>query len=999
MHLVSFRRLALAAAVALACGGPAHALGRSSYVATTPGPGSFVLVQGGAAASIWVDQADWPGVILAARDLQADIARVTAVTPAIGHEAARPGARVVIIGTLGRSALIDRLAREGRIDVSRMRGRWESFLLQTLRDPLPGVSSALVIAGSDKRGTIYGIYDLSEQIGVSPWYWWADVTPDRKAALYVRPGTYQQGEPSVKYRGIFLNDEKPNLDLWVRAKFGEQPTPGGGQGTIASFNHLFYARLFELLLRLKANYLWPAMWNNAFAEDDPDNPRLADEYGIVMGSTHQEPMLRAQKEWDWHLRGQYGNWNYAAHPDALDAFWRTGVRARKDFENIYTIGLRGENDTPMVRTLEEGMALTERIVTGQRRILGEEVRPDVTTIPQLWALYKEVQEYYERGLRVPDDVTLLWGDDNWGNIRRLPTPAERTRPGGAGVYYHFDYHGGPRSYQWIDTNPIPKIAEQMSLAKQYGADRIWIVNVGHLKAYSFPTEYFLSLAWDTTRWTEENTAEFTRLWAAREFGAADAGEIADIMTAWTRFNGRRKPELLDATTHSLVNYREADRIVADYDAVVKRADAVYKRLPASKRDAFYELVLFPAKASANVNAMYVAAARNVLYGSQGRASTHAWGEKTKALFKADADLMTHFNKTFAGGKWDHFMDQPHIGYTSWRDPPANNMDAIHLIDLAIPVEAALGVAIDGSTAAWPAVGPAVTDRPALQRFDSLNRQVSYIDVFNRGRTPYAFTATPSAPWILIGRSSGTVQDEVRIDVSIDWARAPVGDTAGTLTVRGAGREVVVAVSARKPAALTRESLQGLAEGAGYVSIEAEHYSRKVDAGDRRWARVDNYGHTLSAMRTVAPAAADAAAAASNAAPPALPGGNAPRVEYCLYLFTPGQVTTRLTLGAILNFAPDRGVRLAVSFDEEPPQVVTAVPRGYNAQNGNRDWEQSAGDNARLVTTTHTIAAAGYHTLKIWMIDPSVVLEKIVVNTSDAPLRRSYLGPPESVRRK
>lgn len=987
MHLVLFRRIACGVMALMAWSTSAPALGRPPYVAPTPAPGGFVLVQGGGAAPIWVDEADWPGVIRAAGDLQADVTRVTGVTPSIGHDAARPGARVVIVGTLGRSALVDRLAREGRIDVSAIRGTWESFFLQTVRDPLPGVASALVIVGSDKRGTIYGIYDLSEQIGVSPWYWWDDVAPERKTALYVKPGKYQQGEPSVKYRGVFLNDEKPNLDFWVRAKFGEQPTPGGGQGTIASFNHLFYARLFEVLLRLKANYLWPAMWNNAFAEDDPDNARLADEYGIVMGSSHQEPMMRAQKEWDWHLRAQFGNWNYATQADTLNAFWRAGVKARKDFENVYTIGLRGENDTPMVRTLEEGVALTERIVAEQRRILAEEVNPDVTKVPQLWALYKEVQEYYERGLRVPDDVTLLWAEDNWGNIRRLPTPAERARPGGAGVYYHFDYHGGPRSYQWIDTNPIPKIAEQMRLAKQYGADRIWIVNVGHFKAYAFPTEYFLSLAWDTNRWTEDNTAEFTRLWAEREFGAADAGEIAAVMTAWTRFNGRRKPELLDATTYSLVNYREAERVVADYDAVVKRADAVYARLPVAKRDAFYELVLFPVTASANVNALYVAAARNALYASQGRASTNAWGEKTRALFKIDADLMTRFNKTFAGGKWDHFMDQPHVGYTTWRDPPANTLDAIHLVELAAPIDAGLGVSVEGSTAAWPSADPAATARPALPRFDSLNNQTGGIDVFNRGRTPYAFTATSSAPWIVLSRSSGTVQDDLRIDVSIDWARAPAGDADGTVTVRGAGGEVVVAVSARKPAAVTRESLQGFAEGAGYVSIEAEHYSQNVDAGDRRWARVEHYGHTLSAMRTVAPVDASAA----------VPGGNAPRLEYRMYLFTPGPVTTRLTLGPVLNFSPDRGVRLAVSFDDEPPQTVTVVPRGYNAQNGNRDWEQSVRDNGRLVTTTHAIAAAGYHTLKIWMIDPAVVLEKIVVATADGPLRPSYLGPPESVR--
>ncbi|HEY2434679.1 MAG TPA: glycosyl hydrolase 115 family protein [Vicinamibacterales bacterium] len=989
----TFKAVGLITGVTIACAGPAFALGRPAYVTTTPVPDAFTLAEKGSATPIWVDAADWPGVVRAAGDLQADVGRVTGTTPAIVHDAAAAGGGVVIVGTLGRSPLIDRLAREGRIDVSDVRGRWESFVLQTVRNPLAGVPAALVIAGSDKRGTIFGVYDLSEQMGVSPWYWWDDVAPEHKAALYVKPGSYRQGEPSVKYRGIFLNDEKPNLDFWVRAKFGEHPTPGGGPGTIANLNRQFYARLFELLLRLKANYLWPAMWNNAFAEDDPDNARLADEYGIVMGSSHQEPMMRAQKEWDWHQRAQYGNWNYATQADVLNDFWRTGVRARKDFENVYTIGLRGENDTPMVRTLEEGVALTEKIVAEQRRILAEVVNPDVTRIPQLWALYKEVQEYYERGLRVPDDVTLLWAEDNWGNIRRLPTPAERLRPGGAGVYYHFDYHGGPRSYQWIDTNPIPKIAEQMRLAKQYGSDRIWIVNVGHFKAYAFPTEYFLSLAWDTSRWTEENTGEFTRLWAAREFGADQAGEIADIMTAWTRFNGRRKPELLDAATYSVVNYREADRVVADYDAVLRRAEAVAARLPESKRDAFYELVLFPVKASANLNAMYVAAAKNALYASQGRASAGGWAEKTRALFKADTDLMTQFNKDFAGGKWDHFMDQPHIGYTTWRDPPANTIDAIKLVTPDVPAEARLGVAIEGSTVAWPA-GDAPPAR--LPRFDSLNRQVSFIDVFKRGRTPFAFTAKASAPWITVSRTSGQLGDDLRIDVSIDWARAPAGDAEGTITLRGADAEVVVAVSARQPAGITRESLEGAAEGAGYVSIEAAHYTHKIDAGDRRWSLAENYGRTLSAMRAAAPVP-PARAPATDRTPEL--GLETPRLEYRMYLFTPGSVTAALTLGPGLNFAPDRSVRLAVSFDDEPPQVVTAVPQGYNAQNGNRDWEETVRNNARLVSTTHTIAAAGYHTLKVWMIDPAVVLEKIVVNTSDAPLRQSYLGPEESTRGK
>jgi hypothetical protein len=977
VHLRTAVLLAAAGLLAVAVDG--WALGQPPYVAFTPANGSFPLAENNRAATLWVDPADWPGVVRAVGDLQADVHRVTNLTPAIVHDGTHLPHAVVIIGTVGRSPIIDRLIREKKIDASGIAGKWESFFLQTVSDPMPGVKNALVIAGSDKRGTIYGIYDLSEQIGVSPWYWWADVTPVHRTALFVRQGKYQQGEPSVKYRGIFFNDERPDLDYWVREKFGEHPTPGGGAGTVANFNHEFYARVFEVLLRLKANYLWPAMWNNAFAEDDPENPKLADEYGIVMGTSHQEPMLRAQKEWDWHLQGQYGNWNYATLPDVLEQFWRGAVEARKNFENIYTIGLRGENDTAMVQGPTQSMALLEKIVAAQRQMLVDEVNPDITKVPQLWCLYKEVQGYYENGLRVPDDVTLLWAEDNWGDVRRLPTAEERQRPGGAGIYYHFDYHGGPRSYQWINTSPIAKIWDQMSLAKQYGADRIWIVNVGHFKGYEFPTEYFLSLAWDTSRWTNDNTRDFTREWAVREFGPDHAADIADIVSTYTRYNGRRKPELLAPGTYSLVNYREAERIVDDYNALATRAESIMNELPAAKRDAFYELVLFPTKASAQVNELYVEAAKNALYAAQGRASANAHADRARDLFQADTDLMAYFNKRFMNGKWEHFMDQSHIGYTTWRDPPSNNMDAIHLASVTVPEAAGLGVAVDGSTDAWPGA----TGTPALPAFDALNRQQSYIDVFDRGQTPFTFTATPSAPWIVLSDRGGTIDDDTRIAVTVDWAHAPKGDAAGTVTIAGAGASVVVHVASRTPADVTRATLAGFAEGDGYVSIEPEHYTKKTDAGSRRWIRIEDYGRTLSGMRAEGPV--DVA--------PATPGTDAPSLEYRMYMLDLGAVTAHLILAPTLNFMPGRPLQVAVSFDDEAPQTVTVVPAGYNA--AGRDWEASVENNARTVTTSHTLASAGYHTLKVWMVDPAVVVQKIVVTSNEAEGKTSYLGPPES----
>ena len=645
------------------------------------------------AATLCVDTNDWPGVIRAAGDLANDVKRVTGHQPQIAN---RPASKnLVIIGTIGKSAVIDRLVSEKKIDISGITGKWESFCMQVVPQPMPGVDNALVICGSDKRGTIYGIYEISEQIGVSPWYYWADVPPKHSDQLFVKAGRFVQGPPSVKYRGIFLNDEAPDLSGWVREKYGTVP----GLPNVANYGRGFYTNLFELMLRIHANYLWPAMWNNAFNEDDPDNPRLADEYGVVMGTSHQEPMLRAQKEWDRAQGRKLGNWNYnkTNQQPVLQQFWRDGIARNKNFENIITLGLRAENDSgaPI------GKDLTEQIVTEQRKILAEEINPDLTKVPQLWCLYKEVQDYYNEGLRVPDDVTMLWAEDNWGNIRRLPGPAERQRSGGAGIYYHFDYHGGPRNYQWINTSPIPKVWDQMSLAKQYGADRIWIVNVGHFKGCEFPMEFFINFASDTTRWTNGNLAEYTRLWATREFGPEHADEIANIVATYTQFNNRRKPELLDANTYSLLNYNEFETVVADYDALAGRAEKISSLLPPKSRNAFYELVLFPVKASAQLNAMYLAAAKNALYAKQGRASANDFATRTRSLFRAQTNLMDYFNRKFAGGKWDHFMDQPHIGYVSWNEPKQNNLGAVKLTEINVPKTAALGVVVEGSTGTSP----------------------------------------------------------------------------------------------------------------------------------------------------------------------------------------------------------------------------------------------------------------------------------------------------------
>ena len=933
-----------------------HALtiGEERYVDSAYHAGDFRMVSQNVAAPLVVDSKDYAGVVRAVGDLQKDIERVTDRTPEITHFGKSPGANVIIIGTIGKSELIDRLIRERKIDVTQIAGKWESFLIQVVPKPLPGVDGALVIAGSDKRGTIYGIYGLSDQIGVSPWYWWADVPVPHRDTLSVKPGRYLQGPPAVKYRGIFLNDEAPSLTGWVNAKFG-------------NYNHEFYTKVFELLLRLKANYLWPAMWNNAFNEDDPLNPILADEYGIVMGTSHHEPMLRAQQEWKRHGRGL---WDYSRNSDVLHEFWDQGIQRNRNYESIITLGMRGDGDLPM----SEGanIALLEKIVADQRNLIAGRVNPDLSKVPQDWALYKEVQEYYEKGMRVPDDVTLLWCDDNWGNIRRLPTAEERKRSGGTGIYYHFDYVGDPRSYKWLNTIPIAKVWEQMNLAYHYGADRIWIVNVGDLKPMEFPIDFFLNLAWHPEKWPKEKISEFTRLWAERQFGPEYAPEIAEILARYTKYNGRRKPELLEPGTYSLVDYREAEKALTDFQELTAKAEEIQSKLPENQRDAFFELVLYPTKASAIVAQLYILAGKNQLYTNQGRASANDLAAQARALFQQDADLTAYYNHTLAHGKWDHMMDQTHIGYTFWNQPPANAMPAVTEIQIAPTAQ--MGVAVEGSAWAWPSAPL----EPVLPAFDVFNQQRRYIDVFNRGHAPFDFSFTASAPWIVLSESRGTIDKDRRIWITIDWDKTLEGSTSGQVKIAGTGaQDVIVKVNTFRPTEPARESLDGFVEGDGYVSIEASHYTKKIDGASARWEQIDDLGRTLSSM-SIFPVTAESVT----------PPQNSPHLEYKMYLFGSGSVEVEAILAPTLNFVPGRGLRYALSFDDQPPQIVDAL-----AQNSRKDWEQTVKDSVRKVKSNFTLPQPGNHTLKFWMVDPGVVLQKLIVNLGG--VKPSYLGPPES----
>ena len=625
--------------------------------------GGFTLISQSHPVTLLVADNDKKGVLIAASNLQKDFERVCGSKAALLNAPSPDTKRYVIAGTL-ESSYIKQIVKAKKIDEKELKGKVEKYLMTVVDNPLPGVDEALVIAGSDMRGTIYGIYELSEQIGVSPWYDWMDVPAVRHTNLAIQKGTYTAGEPAVRYRGLFLNDEAPCLTSWVKNTFG---TNYGG--------HEFYARVFELILRLRGNYLWPAMWMWTFYGDDPLNSPTANDMGVIMGTSHHEPMARNHQEWARH-RKEYGEWNYVTNQKVIDNFFREGVRRSKDNEDIITIGMRGDGDTAM--GAKEGhddefvpddnatIKLLEKIMKNQRDIIAKETGRPAKERTQLWALYKEVQRYYDKGLKVPDDVIILLCDDNWGDIRRLPTAEERKHKGGFGMYYHVDYVGAPRNSKWLNVTPIQHIWDQLTLTYQYGVDKLWVLNVGDLKPMEYPITFFMDFAWNPNRYNAANLMDHPKKFCAQQFGESQADEAARILNLYSQYAGRVTAEMLDASTYNLET-GEWKQVCDEFTRLEADALRQFVSLPADMHDAYRQLLLFPIQALGNVYEMYYAQAMNHKLYAEGNPEANVWADRVELCFKRDSLLCRGYNKDIAGGKWDGMMTQKHIGYVSWND--------------------------------------------------------------------------------------------------------------------------------------------------------------------------------------------------------------------------------------------------------------------------------------------------------------------------------------------
>jgi hypothetical protein len=817
-------------------------------------PGDFPLVFGKHAATVCVDDRDFTVVQIAATNFIADVERVTGQKPEL-ISAPASVEKVVFIGTLGHSRVIDQLVAAKKINAAAIRGQWESFLIATVDDPLPGVKSALVIAGSDRRGTAFGVFALSEAIGVSPWYWWADVPPAHHENLVVPSGIFTQGPPTVKYRGIFINDEDFGMKPWAAKTF--EPENGFiGPKT--------YAKMFELLLRLRANYLWPAMHAcskpfNAF----PENKTNADNYAIVMGSSHCEPMLRNNVgEWP---KSEASKWNYQKNPVAVKNYWEERVQANGRYENVYTLGMRGVHDGPLQATGSpaEKVALVEKIFVDQREMLARLVNTNVTEIPQAFVPYKEVLQIYRDGLRVPDDVTLVWVDDNHGYIRELPTPEEQKRQGGSGVYYHVSYWGAPENYLWLDTIPPALIGEEMGKALAFDARTLWVLNVGDLKPAEIGMDYFMRLARDGCPAAQP---EFLRQWAKRNFGAEHSAAIAEILGEYYLLNIAVKPEHL---TYAKFTEAEADERLAKFAALMEKTDKLYAGMPEKYRDAFFELVAYPVRGSALANERFLCAERSRALAAKNDFAANAFADRAEAAharLKAETEF---YNTQLAGGKWRYMMS----------DTPGN---------------------------------------------------------MKAGRPPEVARVTND-----------------------------VASMAGKISPPESGAK----------------NSGAFAERDGFVSMEAAHFTRKVERGGAAWQVVEGLGRTGKAL-TIFPANA---ASVTNAAELA---ANSPCLEFDFNCNSTGAVTATVYCVPVHTLYPGRGAHFAVAMEDAAPQIVDIESEEYS-----KVWGGNVLRAAALGVTTNQIVAAGQHTLKLWMVDPGVSVDKIVLSFGRED--KSYFGPPET----
>ena len=960
------------------------ALAQVSLSQNSSGSNVFSLVGKKDKACVYYDAKDFEVVKTTAGLFANDVKEVSGQLLGVATTKEAPQKNCIIIGTLGHNEWIDQMVAKKKLDVEPLKNRWESYLVQLVRNPLPGVDKALVIVGSDRRGAAYGLLSVSRTIGVSPWYWWADAPIIKKDQLHLKVDKYISKEPTVKYRGIFINDEDWGLYRWSRDNFEKE---------LGNFGPRTYAKVCELLLRLQANYLCPAMHDASMAfHRIPENRVVADRFAILMGASHCEPLLfNTASEWK---RDKMGEWDYINNKKGVDSVLNVRVKECAPFENVYTLALRGLHDRAMNASNDMGdrKDMLQEALMAQRQMLIDAIGKPGEEIPQAFTPYKEVLDVYDEGLELPDDVTIIWPDDNYGYMKRLSSPKEQKRSGRSGVYYHSSYLGKPHDHLWMNTVSPTLMYEELRKAYDATADRIWLLNAGDIKSCEFAVDYFLTMAFDIDAFNFERAANYRTEWLCGMLGDQYRNEYQDVVNSFYKLAFARKPEFMGwgyqwttdkhgkerntDTDFSLTNYREVDNRLSEYRRIGGIVENILNNMSDEKQKAcFYQSLYYPVKGCELLNRMVLDGQRNRWYAIQQRASAKDLKKSAKACYDS-LEVITKGYNSLLDGKWNHVMTMKQGFAAAYFELPK-------LRDVELAPAASLGVMAEGE-----AVLKGLQSFHSLPCFNTYLRQSYYIDVFNKGATPLKWKTSVTNDWILVSKKSGETTTEERIEVSIDWAKVPAGERIlGTLDIMSdRGEKETVYISVFNPTSPSLAEMDTLfVENNGYVAMDAASFHRKVENDDIKMIVIPNLGFENTAVQLGNPMAKAQRTA----------GRNTPRLEYDFYTFEQGSVDVYTYVLPTFPISKDRGyagheatnveTKYGVCIDEGP--VMTPSTSSFEYA---QIWYESVLKNCRINKTTLHIDKPGKHTVKIICGDAGTVLQKVVLDFGG--MKRSYMGP-------
>ena len=955
---------------------------------------------------ICLEQSAFPGVIRVTEKVAHDVELVSGKKPQILVEKEIPETLessgedwTIIAATKGKSSFLKKLEEAGSAELKELEQKRECYAWIFPEIKNRTKSNLLVIAGSDKRGTIYGLFHLSEMLGVSPFVDWCGLMPPKQEKIELREDmACISKEPSVRYRGFFINDEWPAFGNWCNHNFG-------------GFNAKAYDHVFELLLRLKGNYLWPAMWSARFADDGPDllNAELADEYGIIMGMSHHEPCLRQGEEYKY-LRGKnsvYGDaWNFRTNREGITKFWEDGLKRSGKFENVITVGMRGEADTAIMgknATLEDNIQLLRDVLKTQKKLIQERVNPDLTKVPRMIALYKEVEEFFYgnektkglMGAEELEDVILMLCDDNYGNLRTLPTEEMRKHAGGYGMYYHLDYHGWPVSYEWINSSYLPKIWEQMSMAYDFGVRELWMVNVGDIATQEFPLSFFLDMAYDFDRWGSRAlncTQEYTRKWVRQQFGSVEEetqDTIADILEQYTKIIHRRRPEALNPETYHPVQEKESSRIFEEEEQLLKKLQDVYETIEKTNPQnlsAFIALVYYPAFGTMNLVKMQILAGWNHYYANLGAVCANDYGDEVERCMEQDRKAVEMYHQ-MDQGRWYGMGMSQHIGFTHWNEDECRNPVVMRVIPLK---KRSILVAADG-TAQHAEGSPWLDNTMKLKDFLNPDCTRASVTLYSRSDLKAEYKVLKKPGWLSVepmeGWLDGVSQKKVRLNLTLIKQRLPetnqdtIQDSLEIATPEGKC-EITVPVYTGN----LQDKKNVFVDTMGYLSIEAAHYVNSVPGNykDRqvKFENLQGYGKTNSAMKAFP---SDACT---------VPGQDAPYLEYQFVLEESGTYEAEFYMQPSNPVTRENQLLYAVRINEEMTETVNAVEKDYQVGDQAEKWAEGVLNQIRRQTVSIK-CRAGFNTLRVYHVTPGFVLEKIVIYPMGEKPEESYLGPAET----